>query len=325
MKVNLKISIAMATYNGEKYLQQQLESFLHQTRLPDELVICDDNSSDLTLKIIESFSGRAPFPVHVHCNSQNMGYLKTFERAITLSKGDIIFLSDQDDVWFPEKIEYILNAFQDIKSPLVVINDAIITDESLRPVKRTLLQQIFSARLPIETFISGCCTAFRKELKVVLLPFPQEYGGHDDWIHRIGIALGRRKVITCPLQYYRRSAGATSHYFTNQPKRVTVIDRALFYMRGNPKEACLKRLELLDILVARLIERGPVLEKALDETLELDEIIKRVREEQHAVEKRLMLLQKPRFRRIPMAYRMLRTKEYKYFSGWMSFIRDVLW
>lgn len=320
----LKVSIAMATYNGEKYLQEQLESFLHQTRPPDELVVCDDASSDSTIKIIEAFAKRAPFPVHLHCNSQNMGYLKTFEHAIRFSKGNIIFLSDQDDVWFPEKIERVLDAFLCADSPLVVINDAIITDHHLKPTKRTILQQVLSARLSIESFISGCCTAFRSELKTILLPFPQEYGGHDNWIHQIGKALGRRKVIPYPLQYYRRSQFATSQYFVNKTRRVTIIDRILFYMSQNSKEACLRRLRLLDILVERLIERGPKLEKALGETLELQGTIKKIREEQRIVKNRLSLLEKPRLKRLPMVWRTWRKKEYEHFSGWMSLVRDLI-
>ena len=101
----LTISIALCTYHGERFLQEQLDSFLQQTRLPDELVVCDDGSTDLTVPILEAFGVQAPFPVRLSINSQNLGFTKNFEKAISLCRGEIIAMSDQDDVWLPEKLE----------------------------------------------------------------------------------------------------------------------------------------------------------------------------------------------------------------------------
>ena len=103
MAKTLTISIAMTTYNGEKYLQEQLDSFLGQNRLPDELVVCDDGSQDRTMAILESFSSRAPFPVRIYRNSAKLGYSKNFEKAGSLCTGDIIAFSDEDDVWDAQK------------------------------------------------------------------------------------------------------------------------------------------------------------------------------------------------------------------------------
>src|SRR3989339_673267 len=100
----MNISIAMCTYNGEKYIEQQLNSFLTQTILPNELVICDDCSKDKTIEILQEFSKKAKFPVRIYLNEKNLGSTKNFEKAIGLSKGDIIFCSDQDDVWHNQKI-----------------------------------------------------------------------------------------------------------------------------------------------------------------------------------------------------------------------------
>src|SRR5262249_10160572 len=100
-----KISIALCTYNGAKYLSSQLESYLAQTCLPDEVVVCDDCSQDETVTILNDFAIRAPFPVRILVNDQNLGSTKNFEKSISLCSGEIIFLSDQDDVWMPNKIE----------------------------------------------------------------------------------------------------------------------------------------------------------------------------------------------------------------------------
>jgi len=92
------ISIALCTYNGEAYLSDQLASIVKQTQQPDELIACDDGSTDNTLQILDQFSGEAPFPVRVYLNQQRLGPTKNFEKAISLCSGDFIFLSDQDDV-----------------------------------------------------------------------------------------------------------------------------------------------------------------------------------------------------------------------------------
>ena len=99
-----RISVAMCTYNGEKYLHQQLASIAQQTRLPEEMVVCDDCSSDSTPEIIEEFARTVPFPVRFFRNPQNLGSTKNFEKAIGLCTGDMIALCDQDDIWMPEKL-----------------------------------------------------------------------------------------------------------------------------------------------------------------------------------------------------------------------------
>jgi len=92
------ISVALCTYNGELYLREQLESILKQTFPPDEIIICDDGSTDTTIKILEEFRRKSFIPVKVYYNKENLGVSKNFEKAISLCSGDIIFLSDQDDV-----------------------------------------------------------------------------------------------------------------------------------------------------------------------------------------------------------------------------------
>ena len=103
----MKVSIALATYNGAKYLKQQLDSFQAQTCLPDELVVCDDCSKDNTVEILEEFKETASFIVIIIQNESNLGYTGNFEKAISLCSGNLIFISDQDDVWFNNKIETI--------------------------------------------------------------------------------------------------------------------------------------------------------------------------------------------------------------------------
>src|SRR5262249_2436564 len=123
----------MTTYNGEKYLAEQLASFAAQSRKPDELVITDDGSSDDTLTIAREFAGKAPFAVHVHNNPQRLGIAGNFGHAIELATGDVIFLSDQDDAWKPEKLAAVAAIFERRPEVGLVCHDAEVMDEAMRP------------------------------------------------------------------------------------------------------------------------------------------------------------------------------------------------
>ncbi len=108
----MKISVVMATYNGEAFLNEQLDSILKQTLMPDEILICDDCSSDNTWSILESYQIRYPELIHIYSNRKNIGYEKNFLNLIKKVSGDITFLSDQDDIWYPYKIERMYQVFE---------------------------------------------------------------------------------------------------------------------------------------------------------------------------------------------------------------------
>lgn len=122
------ISVALCTYNGEQYIREQLESILIQTVKVDEIVVCDDGSTDNTLQIIEELAGTTNTAIHIHHNETNLGPAKNFQKAINLCSGDIIFLSDQDDVWMPEKVAIITNCFKQNPHISVVFTDGNLTD-----------------------------------------------------------------------------------------------------------------------------------------------------------------------------------------------------
>ena len=99
-----RFSVALCTYNGAQYLPDQLESIVAQTRLPDELVVGDDHSTDDTVNILEDFAAGAPFPVRLHVNETNLGVVKNFEATILRCQGNLTALCDQDDVWLRNKV-----------------------------------------------------------------------------------------------------------------------------------------------------------------------------------------------------------------------------
>lgn len=224
----MQISIAMATYNGSDYVEDQLNSFLTQTRLPDELVISDDASKDSTLDIINKFSQKAPFNVIIIENKENLGYTKNFEQSVKETQGDLILFSDQDDVWFPSKIKTIEDIAKKFPECLLFINDTIIVDEELKGAEITRLQQIRRGGYPDERFVQGACTAIRRTLMENALPIPDEYT-YDSWIHALAKTINARLTIEEPLQFFRRHGTNTS----NSPTSVTTpISRTTRWSKG---------------------------------------------------------------------------------------------
>ncbi|MGA2753417.1 MAG: glycosyltransferase [Terracidiphilus sp.] len=128
-----KISIAMATYNGERFIRQQLDSFVRQTLLPSELIICDDGSTDSTVSIINNFVVLAPFPVVIVHNSVQLGYTANFLQAAQKCQGDLIAFSDQDDEWLPHKLARILQASRE-SDAFLLAHAAEWVDEDGNPV-----------------------------------------------------------------------------------------------------------------------------------------------------------------------------------------------
>lgn len=200
----MKISIAMATYNGEMHILEQLKSFLRQTMLPDEIIVFDDCSSDRTVNIIKQFSMSAPFKI-THCvNERNVGYAENFNRALLQTTGDLVFLSDQDDVWHKEKIETIATIAEENPKTLLFINNAELTNADLVPTGVTKLEQLRAAGFRDKSFVMGCCIAVKRELLEICLPIPQGFGSHDTWLSEIAEGLGGKLIISDVLQYYRR-------------------------------------------------------------------------------------------------------------------------
>lgn len=222
----MKISIAMATYNGAKNIEAQLQSFISQTHLPDELVVSDDDSSDSTVAKIEAFAKYAPFPVIIVCNRKNLGYAGNFNVALEKTMGDIVFLSDQDDVWYPNKIAHMLAQAKQNPDYLIYMNDAELTDGNLNSVNLTKYGQIKSSGLPDESFVMGCCCAIRRELLDFSLPIPLGLNAHDNWLVEIADGLSAKLIVREVLQYYRRHGGNVSQFIAN---RLTRVSRLNFY------------------------------------------------------------------------------------------------
>ncbi|MCR5164825.1 MAG: glycosyltransferase family 2 protein [Thermoguttaceae bacterium] len=238
---DLKISIALCTYNGARFLREQLESYSRQTCLPDEVIVCDDGSTDATLSILESWVKSVPFNVQIIQNPQNLGYAQNFGKAVSLCTGDVIFLSDQDDVWEPEKIAKMAEVFAENPKVNLVVSDGFIIDENGQKTEGSMneLTKLWyydepgafcTLRLrPDGCFPQGCASAFRATLRELFLPIPPHWS-HDVWLQVTAPLMGIGKVLPLPLFSYRLYSANTSQYgLFQERKQLWDHKRSIYY------------------------------------------------------------------------------------------------
>jgi glycosyltransferase involved in cell wall biosynthesis len=178
----LKLSVCIASYNGANFIEAQLDSILEQLSADDEIIVVDDCSIDNTVENIKLLSDSR---IKIEVNEQNAGFVKTFEKALSLASGDIIFLSDQDDVWSKAKVKTISNIFLTDKIDMVVHN-AIVSDDKGKIIRDQLFSDMYSNNFIVRHFIKnrhmGCCMAFKKEVVSKIIPIPFCTKTHDQWI-----------------------------------------------------------------------------------------------------------------------------------------------
>jgi glycosyltransferase involved in cell wall biosynthesis len=275
----LSLSVALCTFNGSRFLLEQLQSIGLQSLPPDELVICDDRSSDNTVAIIESFALGAPFPVRLEVNPTNLGSTKNFELAISRCRGDVIALSDQDDIWQTDKLEQMERVLRQTPSAGAIFSDADVVDEQLTPLgyklwdryrfTKTRQRHLIAGRafrvLLDQNAVTGATLAFRSWLKEWVIPIPDCWM-HDAWIAAVTAALSDMCTVEEPLIQYRQHAqnqvGGRKPPLPEFLKAV-VRDNTAFYqdyveqlkllrqrLTGCPK---LKRLDDLSLLDSRIL------------------------------------------------------------------------
>lgn len=248
----------MCTYNGAEFLPAQLESIAAQSRRPDEIVVCDDGSTDETISTIKGFG--ATLPITLHINEKNLGTIKNFEKAIKLCTGNVIVLSDQDDVWREDKLKQIQTAFEQNPTVGLVFSDAEIVDGKLNSLnrrmwnevgfdthKRKLITQGRALDVLITGWIvTGATMAFRSEYKNLALPIPTNIQMiHDGWIALTVASVANVVALDDPLikyrQHERQQVGAPDRL----SKQVQVTKREAL-KRRNPNAELHKILETLE-------------------------------------------------------------------------------
>lgn len=235
--VQPRVSVCIATYNGEKYIAEQLTSILSQLGDFDEIVISDNFSTDGTIDVATGFRDSR---IKIHQFSEK-NIVLNFENAIKLSKGDLIFLADQDDIWLSNKLKIMCYYLQNSD---LVLSDCNIVDQSLslispsflkhRNVKLGLLNNIF------RNGYLGCCMAFRRSLLDFALPFPRSLPMHDWWLGMVAEIYGKVTLVQVPLLLYRRHGANASQ--TTQSSKTSFIKRLIW------------RLYLMRSLILRVIK-----------------------------------------------------------------------
>jgi glycosyltransferase involved in cell wall biosynthesis len=215
----MKISVALCTYNGEKFLQKQINSILNQTLKVDEILVCDDCSTDSTLMILDDYKKNNPGVFQIHQNEINLKSNKNFEKAISLCSGDYIFLSDQDDLWRDDKVEKTLAVFTQNPEAEGVFSDATLVNDDGNVIFENIsiwdsfLFYESKMKKPIDlfdflisngNFLTGATLCIRKEVKDYCFPFKTSNKFlHDEWFASI---LAKRKTLyytTDKLLFYR--------------------------------------------------------------------------------------------------------------------------
>jgi glycosyltransferase involved in cell wall biosynthesis len=327
----MRVSVVMCTYNGSKFLREQLDSISQQTRLPDELIVCDDCSSDETIQILDSYADDANFPVFIRRNPDRLGTSKNFEQAISFAQGDIIALSDQDDVWRYDKLQLMGRSLCQNPDAGYIFSDAILIDESGKIVDYSLWQRVsFDAkrralfsRNPMDQLsvlvgknvVTGATMAFRSSLKPIVLPI-RKLWVHDEWIAFASCLHGARGIaIQEPLIRYRQHSAQS----IGVPHRgaLWLLKRGWEYFSGDLQaydsyehELC-KWKSLYALLKRTASDASPVLPLLEGKAAH--------------VALRAMLYREPRVvRPLRIFAELTEGGYYSYSAGWKSAIKDLL-
>lgn len=248
-KIEKKVSVAMATYNGEKYIKEQLITILNQTRKPNEIIICDDCSSDRTVEYIKDIEKLYPKFVKLIQNNINLGFSKNFEKACRLCSGEYIFFADQDDVWELNRIEQMLNEWN--SSYGVFFSDATVIDEGGNRIFDSFYQDIYHLNFRTlsqinlkERIMNGNLTiygytmAVKKELLDECLPFVLQ---HDQTIPIVAALTSNIGFCSTPLTKYRQHSSTVSSEIKKSlsdkiKSKISLLKQESIYYFGNPNE-----------------------------------------------------------------------------------------
>lgn len=320
LETHARISVAMCTYNGAHYLQEQLDSIAAQTRQPFELVVCDDRSSDSTLDILQAFAQKATFQVYVYENASQLGSTQNFDKAIRLCQGEYIALSDQDDRWKPEKLSHMGNMLEIDPYVGMVFSDATLIDSTSQPTGGTLwnsikfthrVRAIFEtdpSRILLERpVVTGATMIFRRSLLDHFTSIPASWV-HDGWITWMSV-FWSRPVFTPEL---------LTDYRLHSAQQLGVGETSFFARTGETLRRQRNRYanlaDDLEYLLAYVEQTSPKLRE--QRTGEIKKAITFLKSRAHA----------PTSRQARFLFFLRHLKSYHDLAGstWRSLLRDFL-
>lgn len=310
----MKTSVVLCTYNGANYIEIQLDSIINQTIKPDEIIVCDDGSKDSTINICRNILVKSKIDYKIIENKTNKGIRDNFNLGITLASGDIIFLSDQDDYWFPKKIEVHKAIYQSRCEIEMIINDCIFTDKNLVTNNTTKIRKIKSWYNLNKSFIQGSCLSFKVNYKNILLPIPKIEIFHDKWISDIFFYLDKKYILREPLQLYRMHESNNSSFKLNKKP----LD--IFALKQRMKKRSLRKELFHEIKqISIIIERFEKLKIPCSEEKEKLNIIKKSFEDRYRIIQTNNLLQ-----RIYLILKIDISTYLRINNGYYSLIKDII-
>jgi glycosyltransferase involved in cell wall biosynthesis len=322
--LGLSLSVAMCTFNGGRFLDAQLASIAAQDRPPDELVVCDDGSSDGSAEIVRAFARRATFPTRFVINDRNVGSTKNFENAISMCQGEIVALADQDDVWYRHKLGRIEKAFLRSNQIILAFSDADMIDDDSQSLGAQLWSTFFFGRAEQIQFanghaldvllkhpvVTGATMAFRRVCFGLLAPIPAKQI-HDRWISFLLAARGRCEIISDPLMQYRQHQG---QQVGPGPRTLRERTQAARLMTANSYLDELERFHEFRDRLEKHRATFPYAECALNE------IKRKIPHLEHRAR-----LPRMRVARIPSVLReALNGGYWRYSAGWNSIAKDLV-
>lgn len=315
----------MCTFNGAPFLQEQLQSIAAQSRLPDELVVCDDQSTDESVEAIREFARRAPFPVRVSINESRLGATKNFEKAIGLCRGEIIALSDQDDIWHTEKLNRLSEVLEQNVHVGAVFSNAKMIDHESRPLAGTLWSSFLFNSNERKKFergkglrvllkhgtVTGATMAFRNRFRDLVLPIPAAQV-HDHWIAVLIASVSQLLPIERTLMNYRR-------HLTQQigPGNGESLSEAIEIAKRAGRDHYLEEVVRFNQICERIIDLSGTFRPHSDALSMIRQKINH--------RKTRGSLPRSRFLRVPLLLREIATRRYwRYSNGFGSVAKDIL-
>lgn len=272
-----KISVAMATYCGEKYIRKQLLSIIEQSVSVDEIIICDDCSHDATVLEIKKIADEYDLPIKLYINDTNLGYKRNFRKAISLTCGEIIFLADQDDIWEKDKVKKIVELIEKKRGMCVCTGIRLIDGydnyiQNFAKLRKSMIKgydmnwdneinKISLERLVWGNFSPGCTYAFTKKVKEIYLKLNNDIISHDYQLLMIGANYNKAYYYNAPLTNYRIHEFNTIGFYKKIVHSKVSLKPKLVYFLDDLNEICnVKKLCKLKII---LYMRLPYLRKKI--------------------------------------------------------------
>lgn len=322
MTRTLKVSVAMATWNGAAYLEEQLASIVNQSYIPDEIVVVDDGSCDdsfeIAQRILSSYCGK----VILKKNKFNMGYGASFLLAYSMCSGDVIFFSDQDDVWRHEKINTVMAVFEKDVNALVVLHDFSVITQEGKEVIPSYYDEILLAGKSSLYSIKGCTMAVRRApLKPIVNSIDKTLWKHDVLFAAIGLATRNIRIVNSSLINHRIHSSNTSGRLS---KRKTILIRLLFRLnRLSMGKGCDLR-SFVARLDSRTLPNALSLGRALaNNGWKTEEFIVAATKRGRLISQLEILRKKPMVFRIIAGAHYLVIGDFRYNYGFIGFLRFI--